>query len=147
MQRKGIRSLIRVWICLLCLLSPSLLFAGNVLTNPGFESNPVGTDVHPVVGWQWYGQAFNTLTESDGQARSGTNYFKVFGGFTGGVNYTGIYQALAWVPGNTYSADGWVFSLAADGGGLHGQDQVWLEVTFRDASLNTLALYRSDLVG
>jgi beta-glucanase (GH16 family) len=124
-----------------------LVFGGYVLANPDFENNPAGTDVHPIADWQWYGQTWNTFTESDGHAYSGTNYFKVFGGFTGADNYSGIYQDVSATPGTTYTADGWMFSLSADGGGLHGQAQVWLEVTFRDASLNPLALYRSVVIG
>src|SRR5467141_2997067 len=121
-----------------CVL-PDQLRGANILNDPGFEDNPVGTNVHPVSGWQWYGQTFNTVTESDGHAHSGTNYFKVFGGFTASDNYNGLFQDVACTPGSVYSADGWAFSLAADGGGIHGQDQIWLEVTFRDSSSNTLA--------
>jgi beta-glucanase (GH16 family) len=127
----------------------SLLTTGlgaNVLNNPGFEQNPVGTDVHPIAGWQWYGQTWNTFTESDGKARTGSNYFKVFGSFTGSDNYNGIYQDVAASPGSPFSAEGWAFSLAADGGGIHGQGQFWLEVSFRDFGLNPLALYRSAII-
>ena len=106
-------------------LGLSLTHAANLLVNPGFEVNALS-------GWQSYGA--NNYTETDGNARSGTNYYKVYGQFTGSDNYTGLYQEIAATPGNTYSADGWAFSLAADGGGIHGQDQIWLEVTFRDAA-------------
>ena len=41
-------------------------------------------------------------------------------------------------------ADGWAFSLSTDR--INGQDQFWLEVTFRDAGMNALALYRSELI-
>jgi beta-glucanase (GH16 family) len=122
------------------------LNGANVLSDPGFEENPVGTDIHPIAGWQWYGQEWNTLTESDGRARSGSNYFKVFGGFTGNDNYNGIYQDIPSTPAASYSADGWAYSLSSDGGGIHGQDQFWLELTFRDAGLNPLALYRSAII-
>jgi len=37
-------------------------------------------------------------------------------------------------------------AVAGDGGGIHGQDQIWLEVSFRDAALNTVALYRSAII-
>ena len=49
-------------------------------------------------------------------------------------------------PGAIYSADGWAYTLGSDGGGIHGQDAIWLEVSFRDASYNALALYRSVVV-
>jgi beta-glucanase (GH16 family) len=113
----------------------------NVLVNPGFEASPVG---QPISGWQTYGP--NNYTESDLHARTGNNYYKVYGQFSANDNFTGLYQETSSTPGTTYTADGWAFSLSADGGGIHGQDQFWLEVTFRDAGLNTLALYRSDLV-
>src|ERR1041384_3721254 len=118
--------------------------AANVLSDPGFEANAVGPDVHPISGWQSYGA--NNFSESDGHARSGNNYYKVYGGFTGSDNYTGIYQDNTASPGTAYSAEGWAYSLSTDGGGIHGQDQIWLEVTFRDAALNPLALYRSAIV-
>lgn len=118
--------------------------AANVLLDPGFEDNPVGINVHPISGWQSYGA--NNFTESDGRARSGTNYYKVYGQFIASDNYTGLYQDNPANPGNTYSADGWAYSLSADGGGIHGQDQIWLEVTFRDAVLNPVALYRSAII-
>lgn len=133
-------------VFLACLGLPQLLYGANVLNDPGFEENPAGIDVHPIAGWQWYGQTWNTLTESDGHAHSGTNYFKVYGSFTANDNYNGIFQDIACAPGAVYSADGWAFSLSADGGGIHGQDQVWIEVTFRDSALNTLALYRSAII-
>jgi beta-glucanase (GH16 family) len=115
----------------------SLTHAANLLVNSGFEINPLS-------GWQSYGA--NNYSESDGQALSGTYYYKVYGQFTGSDNYTGLYQDNPATPGNTYSADGWAFSLSADGGGIHGQDQIWLEVTFRDAALNSVALYRSPII-
>jgi beta-glucanase (GH16 family) len=119
-------------------------YGANVLQDPGFEDNPIGADMHPISAWQSYGA--NNFTESDGRARSGTNYYKVYGQFAGSDNYTGLYQDNPATPGTTYSADGWGYSLSADGGGIHGQDQIWLEVTFRDAALNTIALYRSAIV-
>ncbi len=41
---------------------------------------------------------------------------------------------------------GRVFTLSSDGGGIHGNDAIWVEVDFLDASSNTLALYRSTVV-
>src|ERR1700733_11252058 len=68
------------------------VMAGNVLTNPGFESDPPGQSQN-LVGWTWYGQSWgNTFNETGPDAHGGSNYFKVFQGFTGGVNYDGIYQ-------------------------------------------------------
>lgn len=135
-------------IGLLCLalsfLAVSTSRAANLLADPGFEDNPVGVNVKPIAGWQLYGP--NNFTESDGRARSGTNYYKVYGQFTASDNYTGISQDNTAMPGNIYSADAWAFSLSTDGGGIHGQDQIWIEVSFRDVALNTVALFRSPIV-
>lgn len=70
----------------------------------------------------------------------------MFGQFTGATNYSGVYQDNPCEPGDVYSADGWAYTLGSDGGGIHGQDAIWLEVSFRDASDNALALYRSTIV-
>jgi beta-glucanase (GH16 family) len=118
-----------------CFLGFARARAANLLVNPGFEINALS-------GWQSYGA--NNYSENDSHARSGTNYYKVYGQFTGSDNYTGLYQEIAATPGNTYSAEGWAFSLSSDG--IHGQDQIWIEVTFRDVALNTVALYRSPIV-
>ena len=110
--------------------------AANILSNPGFESN--------LTGWQTYNP--NNYAISDGHARTGTTCYKVYGQFSTSDNYTGLYQEIPAAPGNVYTADGWGFSLSADGGGIHGQDEFWLEVTFRDAGANALALFRSDVI-
>jgi beta-glucanase (GH16 family) len=62
----------------------------------------------------------------------------------GGVDYTGVYQDYISGQGATYNADGWAFT--ATGNPLAGQNQAWLEVTFRDAGGNMLALYRSAII-
>jgi beta-glucanase (GH16 family) len=130
----------RASLCLsigLSFLTCAVAHAANLLLNPGFE-------ISAFSGWQTYGA--NNYTETDAHARSGTNLYKVYGAFTGSDNYTGVYQDTSATPGNIYTADGWAFSLSTDGGGIHGQDQVWLEVSFRDAALNTVALYRSAII-
>ena len=118
------------------------LCAGNVLSNPGFELDPVGeTTVLP--SWTAYGgNAYSETSQT--RAHSGTNYFKVYQAFNGQVNYTGIYQDYISGPGAVYSADGWAYTLASDR--LAGQNAAWIEVTFRDANANVLALYRSALI-
>ena len=116
--------------------------AGNVLTNPGFESDPVG-ETTSLLGWNAYGG--NAYSETGPTtAHSGTNCFKVYQAFNGQVNYTGIYQDYISGPGATYSADGW--ACISSGDVLIGQNVAWIEVTFRDASANVLALYRSSFV-
>jgi len=109
--------------------------AANVLTNPGFETAALAS-------WTTFGP--NNYSENTaGIAHGGVNYYKVYGSFIGAQNYTGIYQDNPSAPGAIYSADGWAYTLGSDGGGIHGQDAIWLEVSFRDASYNALALYRS----
>jgi beta-glucanase (GH16 family) len=135
---------LRIGISLCLILATAPLRAANVLSNPGFEADPAGQSQN-IVGWTWYGQAWgNTFNETGPDARTGTNYFKVFQGFTGTVNFSGIYQDYISGPGATYAANGWAKTLATDT--IAGQNVAWLEVTFRDASANVLALYRSALI-
>lgn len=118
--------------------------AGNILTNPSFEADGNHGSGVPITGWvansggPWY---INT----DSYAHSGNNYYKVWGSFSGSPNYQAIYQDNNSLPTSTYQADGWMFTLPTDvmwsGDDL---DYAWLEVSFRDASNNILALYRSD---
>lgn len=109
---------------------------GNALLNPGFE-------LGELANWQTYGSGFNTLPQhiSGVPVRSGSNVFKVFGQFTGGENYSGLYQDVPTAPGMSYTASGWAYTPANDR--LAGGNTVWIEVTFRDAGLNILSFYRS----
>ncbi len=111
--------------------------AQNILTNAGFEVSSTS-----LAGWTTFGG--NNYSQTGASAHSGTNYYKVYGQFVLGTNYTGIYQDNASGPGVTYLADGWAESLSSDN--IKGKDAVWLEVSFRDASYNALALYRSAVV-
>ena len=108
--------------------------ATSLLLNPGFE---LGSSLG---GWATYGANTYNLTGA-AQAHGGTNYLKVYQAFTGAVNYDGIYQDFIAGPGAVYNADGWVYTAANDA--VAGQNAAWLEVTFRDANANILALYRS----
>jgi beta-glucanase (GH16 family) len=112
--------------------------AANVLTNPGFETPGLA-------GWTTFGPN-NHSENTPGIAHGGVNFYKVYGSFVGAQNYTGIYQDNLSAPGAVYLADGWAYTLGSDGGGIHGQDATWIEVSFRDASYNALALYRSVVV-
>ncbi len=128
-------------LSLLALLN-SAAAAGNVLKNSGFEADSPGEHKHILA---WHGQnSGNTLNETGMLARSGSNYFKVFQAFSGTTNYSGIYQDIASGPDAAYSADGWAYTISGDR--LAGQNVAWIEVTFRSARGNILALYRSVLV-
>jgi beta-glucanase (GH16 family) len=131
-----------------CRFVPAVLFlllgghcstahANGILTNPGFEADGTNT---AVVGWTSYGLNVYSLTSAT-IAHSGANYLKVYQAFNGVTNYTGVYQDNLSGPGAVYAADGWAYTLSSDV--LAGQNVAWIEITFRDASANILALYRS----
>ena len=124
-----------------CAALVALLFAGemhaaNILTNSGFETANLA-------GWATFGPN-NYVLSGASVAHGGTYYYKVYGQFNASYNYTGIYQDIPSAPSNTYTADGWAYTLSSDK--IRGQDLIWLEVSFRDASYNALALYRSVVV-
>src|SRR5215469_6420607 len=133
------------WVCLIgaCLSLAPTVNAASLLSNPGFESDAAGQNMN-VIAWQLYGT--NTFSESNAAlAHSGTNFFKVYSALNGTLNYNGCYQDYISGPGATYSADGWAYTASNDA--IAGQNQAWIEVTFRDASgTNILALYRSALI-
>ena len=112
-------------------------YADNLLSDPGFESGVPG---QKVPGWNSYGRNSYIINDA-GIAHGGTNCFKVYQAFTGAVNYNGIYQDYISGPGAVYSADGWAYASASDA--IAGQNAAWVEVTFRDANANILALYQS----
>jgi beta-glucanase (GH16 family) len=130
------RGVISASIALMAFLSAGEMRAANILANSGFETGGLAS-------WSTFGPNNSSQTGA-GVAHGGVNYSKVYGQFTGITNYTGIYQDNPSAPGAVYSADGWVCSLSSDN--IKGQDLIWLEVSFRDASSNALALYRSAVV-
>jgi beta-glucanase (GH16 family) len=123
---------------ILAALSLHAVAQTNILANPGFENGNLA-------GWNTFG-ANNSVLSTIGYAHGGSFFYKVYGQFNASYNYTGIYQDNPAAPGSTYNADGWTFSLGSDGGGIHGQTLIWIEVSFRDSAYNTLALYRSTVV-
>jgi beta-glucanase (GH16 family) len=127
------------------MLSAPLVRAANLLTNPGFEADPQGSTTN-IFGWNSYsGSSGNVWSETSAAiAHGGTNYLKAYQAFNGVINYNGVYQDNLSGPGAVYAADGWVYTSASDT--LAGQNAAWIEVTFRDASANVLALYRSALI-
>jgi beta-glucanase (GH16 family) len=112
--------------------------SANELTNGGFESG--------LSGWVPYGASFTNYGANTDVtiALSGTNYFKVYGQFTGANNFSGAYQDHPCSPGNSYTADGGAYTLSSDE--IAAGNNAWIEVTFRDANTNVLALYRSSIL-
>jgi len=117
------------------------LKAASLLSNAGLESDPGGHN-QSLLGWQTFGP--NVYNETGASAHGGTNYIKIYQAFNGAVNNTGMYQDYISGPGAVYSADGWAFTATSDI--LAGQNVAWMEVTFRDATGNLLAIYRSSLI-
>lgn len=111
----------------------------NVLPNPGFE-------IGGLANWTTYGAGFNTLlgSSNDLPVHNGSNVFKLFGQFTGGENYSGVFRDTPTVPGAAFSADGWVLTPIGDT--IAGGNSAWIEVSFRGAAENILAMYRSAIM-
>src|SRR5450432_1150764 len=90
-------------------LSGNLAQAGNILVNPGFEADgnhgsgvqPAGW--HGVPGGSWY-------INSDYNAHTGNNYYKVWGSYGGSPNTQVVYQDNSSLPTSTYQADGWMMT-------------------------------------
>lgn len=125
-------------LCFGCALTSR---AANLLSNPGFEADGASSTNLP--GWTTFGA--NHYNEFDSSvAHTGANYFKVYQAFNGTVNNNGIYQDYISGPGATYTADGLAYSASSDT--LAGANAAWIEITFRGASGNILALYRSAMI-
>jgi beta-glucanase (GH16 family) len=110
---------------------------GNALANSGFEAGGLAN-------WTTYGA--HTLLENirNLPVHDGTNVFRVYGQFSGSENYSGIYQDMTAASGQTFTANGWVFTPSGDQ--IAGANTAWIEVSFRDASATTLARYRTALI-
>jgi beta-glucanase (GH16 family) len=111
----------------------------NVLPNPGFE-------LGGLANWNVYGAGFNTLLENGDNlpVHAGTNIFKVFGQFTGSENYSGLFRDTPAAPGATFTANGW--ALTPTGDNLAGANTAWIEVSFRNANEDVLAMFRSAIL-
>ncbi len=79
-----------------------------------------------------------------GVGESDFNGFQLQAAIVSEAGTYGVYQDNLSGPGAVYAADGWAYTSASDT--LAGQNAAWIEVTFRDASANILALYRSALI-
>lgn len=107
---------------------------GGALVDPDFETPEVPD-------WSRFGP--NVYSET-GTVRSGARSIKVFGRFNGGTNDSGAYQDVAAAPGDSFTADGWMFTPSGDK--IAGDNSAWIEVSFRDSGGNILALHRSPLL-
>jgi beta-glucanase (GH16 family) len=123
------------FLTLFAFLTFAVTASGNVLLNPGFEAGIAFTN------WSTYGP--NNYNETS-PVHSGSNSYKAYGNFSGATNFACIYQDIVSAPGAIYSANGWLNSQSGDK--INGNDQAWIEVSFRDSSYNTLALYRSAII-
>jgi hypothetical protein len=126
------------------MLSGNLAQAGNILLNPGFEADGNhGSGVQPAnwngnPGGPWY-------INSDSYAHGPNNYYKVWGAFSGNPNYQAMYQDNGCLPTSAFQASGWFYNIVGDSIFQSPDDYAWLEVSFRDAGNNILALYKSDI--
>jgi beta-glucanase (GH16 family) len=106
----------------------------GVLLDPDFESPGVPD-------WTRFGP--NVYSEN-GAVQNGARSLKVFGQFNGGSNDSGVYQDVAAAPGQSFGADGWMFTPVGDA--IAAGNSAWIEVSFRDTGGNVLSLHRSPLM-
>lgn len=130
-------------LALAALTAAPALQGANILLNPGFEDSGGAWPPVAPTSWTYYGPGENFYIESNPNAHSGGRFYKIWGSiWTGGApNWTGIYQDAGSAPGWTYQANGWFFTLSTDAMGA--DNRAWLEVSFRDAGNNLLALYKT----
>jgi hypothetical protein len=132
------------------LLCPMAVQAANVLANSSMESG-LSTDwtCYGRTGQEgWYSYALASVPDP---TVTGNNSFKVYAGWNGDPNFNGTYQEVACLPTSVFTADGWFRTKAGDQiTGTYGAGDVpdsgnicWIEVSFRDAGSNVLALYKS----
>ncbi len=126
----------------------------NVLVNPGFEQGLTGWTAYGAGGnlesqSYFYFNGGNPAGASNVLVYQGTQVQKVFGQFTGGQNYSGVYQDVPTGAGSVWAATAKFLTHQQDQIGVWsgtGTNQCWLEVTFRDAGANVLAGYQSPIV-
>lgn len=113
--------------------------SGNVLPNLGFE-------IGGLADWNTYGADFNTQLGNSNSlpVHSSSNVFKLFGQFTGSENYSGAFRDTPTVPGGTFTANGW--ALTPSGDSIAAGNTAWIEVSFRGAAENLLAMYRTAII-
>ena len=132
-----------------CHLTGSTARAANVLANASMESGlTAGWTCYGRTGQEgWYSYALASVPDP---TVTGNNSFKVYAGWNGDPNFSGIYQNAACLPTSVFTANAWFRTKSGDkiagtygGGGADDGNICWAEVTFRDAADNVLALYKS----
>jgi beta-glucanase (GH16 family) len=107
---------------------------GNTLLDPDFESSALPD-------WTRFGA--NVYSET-GTVQNGARSVKVFGQFSGASNDSGAWQDVPASAGQSFSANGWMFTPAGDK--IAGGNSAWIEASFRDAGGNILSLHRSPVM-
>lgn len=138
--RVSLGSAARALIFFLALGSVSVS-AANILTNPGFEAD-ARAQSQSLLAWTRFGA--NSYNETGITAHSGANYLKVYQAFNGVVNSNGVYEDILSGPAGVYTAEGWADTASSDL--IAGQNQAWVEVSFRNNAGQALALYRSAII-
>lgn len=104
----------------------------------GWNANPNGAVHESTNGWVY--TSGDTIPNPAIDVQS----CKVYGDFNGNPNTMGCYQELNAGAGSIWSAAGKVYTASPDN--IAPGNEVWLEISFRDASGFTLALYRSPAI-
>ncbi|MEM9080027.1 MAG: glycoside hydrolase family 16 protein [Verrucomicrobiota bacterium] len=131
--------------------------SGNQLNNEGFELGnltswtPYTTNAGQVNDPGGFVESTSNTYFNGGSGggdnvltHSGTYTLKTFGEFSGGENYSGVYQEVQATAGTTWQSGG--FALTHPQDLMVGTNTAWLEVSFRDDSDNVLGLYRSEVL-
>ncbi len=76
-------------------LSCGNIVAGNRLINSSFEDSAGLIKTNGAVGWTAFGTANSSVKSNNLLAHSGTNYLSLFQNFSGGNNFSGVYQSFS----------------------------------------------------
>lgn len=150
----GIKRVLGMMVVLVLVAFNWCAQAGNVLSNPGFDTLFTGWSAHSTESW--------SIGSSTALIRTGAGSCWMQGLYLNGnaPPYYNMYayQTIACAPGSTFTADAWFSQYSQDvnhqggdngaGSGLftsdaNGEEDCWVEVLFMDSANNVLADYRS----